>query len=54
MLNMSDNPTVSMINNMKVPELQAELTKRHLDTKGTKQVLVNRLIYLLTLQPYIK
>lgn len=44
MLNMSDNPTVSMINKMKVPELQAELTKRHLDTKGTKQVLVNRLL----------
>ncbi|CAB4029701.1 Hypothetical predicted protein [Paramuricea clavata] len=41
---MSDNPTVSMINKMKVPELQAELTKRHLDTKGTKQVLVNRLL----------
>ncbi|CAB4020284.1 Werner syndrome ATP-dependent helicase-like [Paramuricea clavata] len=41
---MSDNPTMSMINKMKVPELQAELTKRHLDTKGIKQVLVNRLL----------
>ena len=43
-LNMSDNLTVLMINKMKVPELQAELTKRHLDTKGIKQVLVNRLL----------
>jgi hypothetical protein len=42
MLNMSDNPT--MINKMKVSELQAELTKRHLDTTGIKQVLVNRLL----------
>jgi hypothetical protein len=41
---MSDNLTVLMINKMKVPELQAELTKRHLDTKGIKQVLVNRLL----------
>ena len=41
---MSDNLTVSMINKMKVSELQSELTERHLDTKGTKQVLINRLI----------
>ena len=41
---MSDNLTVSMINKIKVSELQSELTVRHLDTKGTKQVLINRLI----------
>ena len=41
---MSDNLTVSMINKMKVSELQSELTERRLDTKGTKQVLINRLI----------
>ncbi len=39
----TDSFTVEQIEGMKVDQLRVELKKRNLDTKGRKQVLINRL-----------